>query len=149
MLVLAPALQQAGAVVRWEATLRLTNDCSALVSQFVGNGFTDDPDFVASCGTNGTADAELDALTVVYDNPPVTTLDLYAQVRAEYDDFFGFGLTHGEYEIQADLFVEPLDGADYTAGSPGFLSNVPESGRALSGAAALTVLSGISGRRRC
>ena len=113
-LQLSAGLQQAKAVVRWEATLRLTNACSAFVSQYVGNGFTEDPDLITSCPFDGSATADLNTLTVTFD-APTTTIDLLAQVRAEYFNFGLYDLTSGEYEIAANLLIGPLEGADYTA----------------------------------
>src|SRR6185295_16775581 len=114
-----------GLTMRRYRVAMVDNSCTAFLSQYVGNGFVEDPDIVTNCPSAGSASGDLNTLSVTFENPQ-TTLDLLVSVRTEWFDFFAYPRTGGEYAISADLRVDPLVGAAFTAPSPNFLTLVPE-----------------------
>jgi len=131
-----------GTVVDYEVTLRLTNACTAFFSQTAGNGSLGDPSSTANC-PGGSASADLNTLSVTLESP-VTTIDLLAQIRAEW--LFAYDLG-GQYQIDGDLRVDALGGASFSAPSPNFLTQVPEPQASLAGFTVFAALGRIARKR--
>lgn len=79
---------------------------------------------------------------------PSSTLDVMAQVRAEWFNFGLYPPKSGDYAINADLFVEPLENAAFIAASPSFLTQVPEPEESLLGVGMLAAMGWVAKRRR-
>jgi hypothetical protein len=146
-LQIAEGVNVGGTVVRYEVSLRFNDSCSAFLAQYIGNGFKEDPDIVLSCPAFvGSATGDLNTLSVTFDDPS-STLDVMAQVRAEWFNFGLYPPKSGDYAINADLFVEPLENAAFIAASPNFLTQVPEPEESL-GVGMAAAMGWIAKRRR-